>query len=103
LSIPQSTFADGILRRVNHIIIVMQENRSFDSYFGVLRYAAGSPPHYSQTAWPITDPQCVGWLSCTFDVAGNSTCANSNLDDNGSTVFAFHALSGCVVPDLDHS
>ena len=28
--------ADGPLHKVKHIIIVMQENHSFDNYFGVL-------------------------------------------------------------------
>src|SRR5437016_14574430 len=37
-------FAQGGLQRVNHIIIVMQENHSFDTYFGALAYDPGSPP-----------------------------------------------------------
>jgi phospholipase C len=103
LFIPQSTFADGNLHRVNHIIIVVQENHSFDNYFGVLPYAAGTPYHPPQGACLLTDHKCVDGLSCTFDIVGKLTCTNSNLDDNGSRVFAFHALSRCVVPDLDHS
>ena len=31
--------ADGNLNTVNHVIIVMQENHSFDNYFGALPYA----------------------------------------------------------------
>ena len=31
-----AAMADGNLKKVNHIIIVMQENHSFDNYFGVL-------------------------------------------------------------------
>ena len=38
-----SARADGDLSKVNHIIIVMQENHSFDNYFGVLPYASGTP------------------------------------------------------------
>jgi phospholipase C len=30
---------------VNHIIIMMQENHSFDNYYGVLPYVAGGPYH----------------------------------------------------------
>jgi phospholipase C len=30
-------------------------------------------------------------------------CANTNLDDDGSTVHAFHDPNRCVKPDLDHS
>jgi phospholipase C len=35
--------ADGDLSKVNHIIIIMQENHSFDNYLGVLAYAKGTP------------------------------------------------------------
>src|SRR6266481_2685660 len=46
-----------------------------------------------------------GWsgMSCKVDAAGNLTCFSSNLDDNGTTVFAFHDSRRCVAPDLDHS
>jgi phospholipase C len=94
-------FADGNLRKVNHIIVVMQENHSFDNYFGALAYAPGSPYHNGQCS--AGDHACVDGLSCTRDLLGNLTCSNSNLDDDGSTVKAFHELSRCVPPDLDHS
>jgi phospholipase C len=51
----------------------------------------------------MSDHSCVDGLSCTVDGAGNYTCSNSNLDQDGSTVFAFHGTSRCVAPDLDHS
>jgi phospholipase C len=38
---PNLSLAQSGLKRVNHIIIVMQENRSFDNYFGALPYAPG--------------------------------------------------------------
>src|SRR5579872_1254928 len=95
-----SVFADGNLKKVNHIIVVMQENHSFDNYFGALAYAPGSPYHNGQCS--AGDHACVDGLSCTRDLLGNLTCSNSNLDDDGSTVKAFHELSRCVPPDLDH-
>ena len=95
--------ADGNLKKVNHIIIVMQENHSFDNYFGTLAYVAGSPYHNGNGACAATDHQCVDGLTCTADSSGNLTCSNSNLDDDGSTVTAFHEPSRCVIPDLDHS
>jgi phospholipase C len=98
----QPARADGNLHRVNHIIIVMQENHSFDNYFGVLPYAPGSPYHVSGTC-AATDHKCINGLTCTADALGNLTCSNSNLDDDGSMVKAFHATSRCVRPDLDHS
>jgi len=39
--------ADGNVQNVNHIIIVMQENHSFDNYFGALAY--GRIADYSGT------------------------------------------------------
>jgi phospholipase C len=95
--------ADGDLQKVNHIIIVMQENHSFDNYFGVLPYAPGSPYHNGWFGCRENDHQCVDGLTCRFDFAGKLTCRNSNLDDDGSIVQAFHEPSRCVLPDLDHS
>ena len=43
LLLSTAAFADGNLKKVNHIIIVMQENHSFDNYFGALAYAPGGP------------------------------------------------------------
>src|SRR5437763_4031315 len=33
------------LQKVNHIIVLMQENHSFDNYFGALAYAPNTPYH----------------------------------------------------------
>jgi phospholipase C len=95
-------FADGSLQKVNHIIIVMQENHSFDNYFGALAYAPGTPYHNGNGACASTDHSCVDGLNCTVN-GGIYSCTNSNLDDDGSTVTAFHETSRCVIPDLDHS
>jgi phospholipase C len=93
--------ADGNLHKVNHIIIVMQENRSFDHYFGALPYVPGGPYH-GGACWK-NDHRCVDGLSCAVDSHGHFWCANSNLDDDGSLVHSFHEQSYCVGPDLDHS
>ncbi|MBV9182568.1 MAG: hypothetical protein JO356_14750 [Acidobacteria bacterium] len=92
--------ADGNLKNLQHIIIVMQENHSFDNYFGVLAYAPGP---YHRGPCVDEDHQCVNGLSCTVDAVGNLNCSNSNVDDNARAVSAFHELSRCVRPDLDHS
>jgi phospholipase C len=98
-----TAYAGGNLQRVNHIIVVMQENHSFDNYFGALAYAPGTPYHNGNGACSATDHRCVDGLTCVADLSGNLTCSNSNLDDDGSTVAAFHESGRCVVPDLDHS
>jgi phospholipase C len=103
LAIPKLSHADGNANKVNHIIVIMQENHSFDNYFGALAYAPGSPYHNGNGKCSPADHQCVDGLSCTVDGSGNFTCSNSNLDDDGSTVFAFHDSRRCVSPDLNHS
>jgi len=101
--LPGQALANGDIHKVKHVIIVMQENHSFDNYFGALAYAPGSPYHTTSGGCGKEDHNCVDGLSCKVDAAGNLTCFNSNLDDNGATVFAFHDSRRCVAPDLDHS
>jgi phospholipase C len=101
--IPRQAFCNGDVHKVKHIIIMMQENHSFDNYFGALAYAPGSPYHTRLDGCRKEDHNCVDGLSCRVDAAGNLTCFNSNLDDNGSNVFAFHDSRRCALPDLDHS
>jgi phospholipase C len=90
------------LARVNHIVVMMQENHSFDNYLGALPYAPGSPYHPGPCA--SGDHTCVDGLSCTADASGTLTCTNSNPESDGSApVAAFHDPRLCVTPDLDHS
>src|SRR5215472_3370499 len=98
-----SVLADGNLQKVNHIIIVMQENHSFDNYFGALAYAPGTPYHNGNGPCSPNDHRCVDGLTCAVNAQGVLNCSNSNRDDDGSVVKAFHEPSRCVLPDLDHS
>jgi phospholipase C len=66
---------------INHVIVLMQENRSFDHYFGHLA-------DYWQTRGL---PQATN--GTTFD--GEPTNA-SNVDPNGDTIAAFNLQSGCT-------
>ena len=109
--------ADGNLQNLQHIIIVMQENHSFDNYFGALGYVPGGPYHpalnfdhergeehgdeHREGCRP-DDHRCVDGLTCKVTATGSFQCRNSNLDDDGTTVFAFHDARRCVLPDLDH-
>jgi phospholipase C len=89
------------LARVNHVIVMMQENHSFDNYLGALPYAPGSPYHPGPCA--TTDNKCVDGLTCTVS-SGKLTCSNSNPEADGpAAVVAFHDPRLCVSPDLDHS
>jgi phospholipase C len=90
------------LSRVNHIIVVMQENHSFDNYFGALAYAPGSPYHNGNGPCSDTDHSCVDGLTCSI-ARGTVQCRNSNADGHGAAVTSFKASTRCVMPDLDHS
>ncbi len=92
--------ADGNLNAVNHIIIVMQENHSFDNYFGALPYAARGPYHPGPCA--RNDHSCVDGLSCIPVGGGNLFCFNFNFDERGHLIFAFHDNNYCPGPDLQH-
>ena len=89
------------LAKVGHIIVMMQENHSFDNYLGALAYAPSSPYHSGPCA--SSDNKCVDGLTCT-NSGGTLTCSNSNPETDGSpAVVAFHDPRLCVSPDLDHS
>src|SRR6516165_8146385 len=110
----EQALANGDIKKVKHIIIVMQENHSFDNYFGALAYAPGSPYHTpdrdrdrdrdgdDQSGCRKEDHRCVDGLTCTVDSSGQFTCLNSNIDDDGHTVLAFHDSRRCAAPDLAH-
>jgi phospholipase C len=80
----------------------MQENHSFDNYFGALAYAPSSP--YRSGPCSSADHKCVDGLTCTAGSSGTLTCSNSNPEDDGSApVAAFQDPRLCIFPDLDHS
>jgi phospholipase C len=90
------------LHKINHIIIVMMENHSFDNYLGALAYAPGSPYHVTSGGCSDQDHGCVDGLSCRMDSVSGLTCTNSNQESDGTPVVAFHIISRCVA-DLAHS
>jgi phospholipase C len=90
------------LTKVNHIILVMMENHSFDNYFGALGFAPGSPYHTASPGCAADDHGCIDGLSCSVDAMGSLACTNANPDDEGGPVAAYHATSRCVAPDLAH-
>jgi phospholipase C len=83
----------------------MQENHSFDSYFGVLGYQPNGPYHTNPgKACKSTDNACVNGLNCTRSAAGEYICANSNPENDGAfDVHSFHDKNYCPAPDLQHS
>jgi phospholipase C len=93
--------ATGNINNLKHIIVVMQENHSFDNYLGVLPYAQGTP--YHQGPCRAGDHTCVDGLNCTRSSGtGGYTCQNSNPEADGTPVTAFHSSDYCVATDLNH-
>jgi phospholipase C len=93
------------ISKIDHVVILVQENHTFDNYFGALAYAPGSPYHQPTgrgDGCGAGDHRCVDGLTCQVDAAGGLRCSNANLDDDGSLVPAFHDANRCVQPDLDH-
>ena len=106
VSRPLPAWADGNLQNVHHIIIVMQENRSFDNYFGALPYVPNSPYHAAMGAarrhgCAAGDSTCVDGLYCKFR-KGVLVCRDSNRSNLAGRVRAFHDPRYCTGPDLEH-
>src|SRR5262250_2386053 len=108
---------DAALQNLKHIIVVMQENHSFDNYFGALAYVPGGVYHPvdrddrdgdhdgdrddHNAGCRADDHTCVDGLTCKAAHDGTLRCSNSNVDadDGGRKVFAFHDTNRCVKPD----
>ena len=76
----------GSVLAVNHVIFMLQENRSFDTYFGMLN------PYRRARGWNIGDDHK------TYDVDGIEDKVNSivNYDDENQPFYLFHATSSCL-------
>jgi phospholipase C len=76
LSVPEGT---DTIPEIEHIVVLMMENHSFDNYLGMLGRGEGFP----------------------LDERGRPQAANP--DDTGNLVHAFHMPSTCQVPGPDQS
>src|SRR3981189_1964309 len=90
------------LPKINHIIIVMMENHSFDNYLGALAYAPGSPYHVTSGGCSDQDHGCVDGLSCRLVPVSGLICTTAHQERKGTPMVAFHTTSRCVA-DLAHN
>jgi phospholipase C len=106
---PAGTYlvAAGI-HKIKHVIIIMQENRSFDSYFGTYPKADGIPMRYGLPSVCVSDPQggCISPYHDTADANGGGPHgeANAVADIAGGKMDGFvaqrrAASSTCSNPD----
>jgi phospholipase C len=84
--------------RINHVIIIMQENRSFDSYFGTFPGADGIPQKNGEFLVCVPDPvrnTCIKPYHDPFDqnIGGPHGASNATADVNGGKMNGFLARS----------
>ncbi len=101
--------AGGDLRKIRHVIIIMQENRSFDHYFGTFPGADGIPMQNGVAIPCVPDPaarSCVRPYHDTADVNGggphSAMAFVADVDGqrmDGYIAQAEQAVNGCVNPD----
>ncbi|MGH9045649.1 MAG: alkaline phosphatase family protein [Acidimicrobiales bacterium] len=83
------------IRKIRHVIIIMQENRSFDDYFGTFPRADGIPTTNGKPDVCVPDPKggCVAPFHDTADIDGGGPHGRSNAvaDVNGGKMDGFVA------------
>ncbi|HEY9603164.1 MAG TPA: alkaline phosphatase family protein, partial [Allocoleopsis sp.] len=86
------------LHKIRHIIIIMQENRSFDSYFGTFPGADGIPMHNGVPTVCVPDPKagnCVRPYHDSHDrnTGGSHLAEDAIADINGGKMDGFIAVA----------
>jgi phospholipase C len=97
--------ADGGLSSINHIIFMMQENRSFDSYFGAMRqyWAANGIPDQQFDGLPQFNPTS-GIAPLRGPAPTNPGCDpaypfppnDCKTDGNSPAIVSFPMISMCI-------
>ena len=90
---PRADPPQGI-HKIKHVVVIMQENRSFDSYFGTYPGADGIPMANGKPAVCVPDPmsgQCVAPYHNTADVnhGGPHGRTSAYADINGGLMNGF--------------
>jgi phospholipase C len=86
--------AAGDIHKIQHVVIIMQENRSFDSYFGTFPGADGIPMQNGVPTVCVNDPaggQCVKPYHDTADLnrGGPHGESNASADIDGGKMDGF--------------
>ncbi|MGD0359602.1 MAG: alkaline phosphatase family protein [Bryobacteraceae bacterium] len=99
----------GSLHKIKHVITIMQENRSFDSYFGTFPGADGIPMRNGEPTVCVADPatsQCVKPYHDANDRNGGGPhggpAAKADIDGGRMDGFigrAENGARGCLDPD----
>src|SRR6266581_2758183 len=85
---PSSPQTGGDIHKIKHVVIIMQENRSFDQYFGTFPGADGIPMQNGVPTVCVSDPktkECVKPYHNAKDInAGGPHAAASAVTDIAS-------------------
>jgi len=105
---PQPPRIDPGIHKIRHVVVIMQENRSFDSYFGTYPGADGIPMSNGVPTVCVPDPAhggCQRPYHDPSDVNGGGPHGQTNAaaDINGGKMDGFiaqaeHAQKGCANP-----
>jgi phospholipase C len=80
------TVTPANVQAINHIIFMLQENRTFDSYFGMLN------PYRSSNGWTTGDDG----KTYTIDGIDDKLTKFTNVDDEGTSFSLFKLSSSCI-------
>src|ERR1700691_1915083 len=92
--LPGRTQTGDSIHKIKHVVIIMQENRSFDTYFGTFPGADGIPMKNGVPTVCVPDPQsglCVKPYHDTADVNYGAThsAATAVADIDGGKMDGF--------------
>jgi phospholipase C len=79
---PHPTSTPGGISKIRHVVIIMQENRSFDSFFGTYPGADGIPAKNGQFTVCVPDPRTKGCDRPYHDPSLVNGGAGHNLSDS---------------------
>ena len=104
---PGATAAEGI-HKIKHVVVVMQENRSFDSYFGTYPGADGIAMRDGKPAVCVPDPKAGACQRPYHDSnlvnhGGPHTHADSVADVDGGKMDGFVATEEDGCPEADNN
>ncbi len=81
--------APGSVLAINHVIFMMQENHTFDNYFGMLN------PYRQAHAWTVSNDH----KAYTVDGIDDKLNTISNVNDEGQSFSLFRFTSTCIDDD----
>ena len=93
VALPSPSVA-GTIHVIGHVVVIMQENRSFDTYFGTYPGADGIPMANGQPSVCVPDP-ARGGCDVPFHMTADSDSGGPHGQVNAAADIAGGACSWC--------